>query len=112
MNENVIATDGPMKSLLEGLLPIVVDFITDEWDWRSASTAPVKVTLGEKGPAVMPPGCVSDDSWTIAFEGAYTWASSFTIASKSDGPIKNYLDEHGLRIECETEYAISACRIR
>jgi len=95
------------KTLAEGLVPLVVNYINNEWDWRYGSTAPVKVSTREHGPSVLPPGCISDEDWSISYEGAPTWAEHFTIASNEDGAINKYLDEHGLSVECETSYAIS-----
>lgn len=100
-------TDDSMQALTEGMIPLVVDYINNEWDWSLGSTVPVSVPNGEHGPSALPPGHVSDVDWTISYEGAPTWAEYFTIASHEDGAIKKYLDDHGLAIECQNSCAIS-----
>ena len=88
-------------------MPYVVDYIVNQWDWRPWRTVPLGTPLSSGGPMILPPGYVSDTEWTIVYEDAYGWASDFTQATLGDGPLKRYLDERGLAVECETNYAIS-----
>lgn len=104
------ASQQEMRALVDGVVPYVVDFIRTEWDWRPWMTVPPTVESGKGGPIVQPPGCISNDGWTVAFEGAYPWAIDFSYAVMKVGPAKRYLDERGLCVECETGYAISVHR--
>lgn len=100
-----------MAQSVQGLVPYVSDFIVHTWNWRPWLTEHPARRLRDEGPVAHPPGHHSPNSgWTIAFEGAYPWAIDFTYASNEVGRLKQYLDDHGLTIECEAGYAISVQR--
>lgn len=96
-----------LATRVEGLIPYVSEFIVNTWDWRPWMSEPPAVPLAEGGPAARPPGFLSDSTWTISFEGAYPWAIGFTHATNHEGPLKQYLDEQNLVVDCQAGYAIS-----
>lgn len=63
--------DQQMQAFVEGLIPFVRNYIENEWDWTPWFTLRPEVLSGKDGPAVFPPGYVSDSDWTITHEGAY-----------------------------------------
>jgi hypothetical protein len=100
-----------MRQLVEGLVPLVERYIRTEWDWKPWLTKPPTVPSGRGGPSARSPEWNSTDTWTIDFEGAYPWAIGFSYAALEEGPVKQYLDENGLAVDCEAGWAISVTTI-
>ncbi|MFA5608545.1 MAG: hypothetical protein WDA07_15480 [Leucobacter sp.] len=108
--ESQIPEDLEMRELAEGLVPLVRNYINNEWDWRTGMTVPPEAPEGKYGPSAYPPGHLSERSWSIIYEGAYPWAVHFVQDGIDHGPIKEYLEKYDLGTECWNGSAIIVFR--
>jgi hypothetical protein len=108
--DDATTADPEFCKRVEGLVPIVTDFIRNEWDWRPWMTEPPTIGDGHGVPSAHPPGWIADDNWTVVFEGAYPWAIDFIAATLEAGPARDYLAASNLSVDCQTGYAIAVFR--
>ncbi|MFF8186020.1 hypothetical protein ACF044_02010 [Microbacterium sp. NPDC016588] len=104
--DDATAIDREPSELVEGLVPIVTNYISREWDWRPWMTEPPYIGAGGGVPTARPPGWTNDDAWTVVYEGAYPWALGFTTATSEEG----LRGTTSARVECEAGWAISVHR--
>lgn len=105
-------TDPELGKLVEGLVPIVTDYIRNEWDWRPWMTEPPTIGHRHGVPSARPQGWIADDNWTVVFEGAYPWAIDFIAATREAGPARDCLAASNLAVDCQTGYAIAVFRAK
>jgi len=108
--DDAAATDTELGELVEGLVPIVTEYISNKWDWRPWMTQPPTIGAGDGVPVARPPGWIADDAWTVVFEGAYPWAIGFVGETHEPGAVREYVETHRLFVDCQAGYAISVRR--
>lgn len=107
-----VEQDLGMKAAVEGLVPLVAEYIATKWDWRPWMTEPPRIPLVDGGPLAQAPGTFSPTDWIITFEGAYPWANDFGWVQFEEGPVKQYVEANGLFLEAYAGYAIGVYRKR